>query len=253
MAFSHLLLMLVGASVSTIADSNVLETIPILNVSQSAWKSLNNSISGRLHLGSPLGRPCYDVYHNSFGEYFNQSNNSDCEAAQNKLTHSEQLIQDFGSYHNPAFGSCMATGERCAVSPTKNTGVSNGTCYQGSIPDYYVEADGIEDIQYSLRFAKKYKVPVTIKNTGHDYKGRSTAPNTLAIWYVYTFSLVNSFSSVKRTHKIVPAPEVKESFIADGCDSSAGPVVTYGAGQTFDTLYDFLHGKGYMVCYPEHS
>lgn len=76
------------------------------------------------------------------------------------LTLSEPLIQDFGSCHNTPFASCMATGERCALSPAKSTGVSHGTCYQGSISYYYVEAHGIEDSQCSLRFANTYKVKI---------------------------------------------------------------------------------------------
>lgn len=83
MALSPLLLFLVGARALIFADAKSLETTPILHVPQSAWKSLNDCVSGRLHFGSPLGRPCYDVYYRSFGEYFNQIGNSDCQTAQN--------------------------------------------------------------------------------------------------------------------------------------------------------------------------
>lgn len=39
-----------------------------------------------------------------------------------------------------------------------------------------------EDIQAALSFAQTYNVPLVIKNTGHDYKGRSSAPSSLALW-----------------------------------------------------------------------
>ncbi|KAL6886661.1 hypothetical protein HDV57DRAFT_508676 [Trichoderma longibrachiatum] len=110
-------------------------------------------------------------------------------------------------------------------------GIINGTCFQGTVPDYYVDAQDVRDIQRSLEFAQQHKLPVAIEDTGHDYKGRSAGVNTFAIW----------------THNIAPEPEIDENFSPEGCPGPVGPVVTYGAGQIGTDLYNSLNGVGYLT------
>jgi hypothetical protein len=55
------------------------------------------------------------------------------------------------------------------------------TCYQGSVSPKYIQVKEVSDIQAALAFAKLYNVPLTVKNPGHDYKGRSAAPNNPAL------------------------------------------------------------------------
>jgi len=82
-----------------------------------------------------------------------------------------------------------------------------------------------------MTFAQQHGIPLVIKNTGHDYKGRSSAPNSLALW----------------THNYVPEMTLTRSFTPDGCSSPAGDVVTFGAGQGFGPIYDFAHANNVTV------
>ncbi|KAK5995931.1 FAD-linked oxidoreductase OXR2-like protein [Cladobotryum mycophilum] len=223
-------LALAAFAISAAAGSSS-STLPILAVPSQAWDSLNSSVSGRLHVGTPANLPCFTSYQNSWGLGDNVPNAEQCKIVEDGLSTSADLIRTFGSYHNPTFGTCMARGQKCTLSSRNPGGVHNDTCYQGTVPDYYVDAREVQDIQRSLEFAQQYKLPVTIKNTGHDYKGRSTGVNTFAIW----------------THNIAPAPEINENFTPESCPGSIGPVVTYGAGQVGTNLYDSLAGTGYMV------
>jgi hypothetical protein len=50
------------------------------------------------------------------------------------------------------------------------------------MPDYFIDVRTASDVAAGLAFAQKHSVPVVVKNTGHDYKGRSSAPNSLMIW-----------------------------------------------------------------------
>jgi hypothetical protein len=76
-----------------------------------------------------------------------------------------------------------------------------------------------------MSFAWRHAIPLVIKNTGHDYRGRSAAPNSLAIW----------------THNYVPEIKLMKGFTPDGCTAPAGDVVTFGAGQGFGPLYKFAY------------
>ncbi|KAF8692566.1 hypothetical protein AX14_002469 [Amanita brunnescens Koide BX004] len=55
-------------------------------------------------------------------------------------------------------------------------------CEQGNIPVLGVEAREVSDIQAGVKFAAKHNLRLVIKNTGHDYLGRSMARGALMIW-----------------------------------------------------------------------
>lgn len=213
----------VAANVTAASTSN------IFAVPDTAWKSLNDSVSGRLHLASPAGLPCFTSYENAWGLDANAPNAAQCQTVESGLSTSLDIISRFGGYHNPTFSTCMRRGQKCTLTATG--GIRNDTCFQGTVPDYYVDAQSVEDIQKSLQFAQQYKLPVTVKNTGHDYRGGSAGVNTFAIW----------------THNFAPDPVITENFTPDECPSPVGPVVTYYAGQIGTHLYNSLQGTGYMV------
>jgi len=96
-------------------------------------------------------------------------------------------------------------------------------CYQGNIANYYIDVRQPSDIQAGLAFANSTGIPVTIKNSGHDYKGRSAGAGSLAIW----------------THNLQPAIQLTKGFVPDGCSASVGDGVTDGAGQGFKGVYEF--------------
>ncbi|KAF7969355.1 hypothetical protein HWV62_27470, partial [Athelia sp. TMB] len=46
----------------------------------------------------------------------------------------------------------------------------------------YIDVMGPDDISYAFNFSRTTGTPLAIKNTGHDYQGRSSAPNSLSLW-----------------------------------------------------------------------
>ncbi|KAF8800845.1 FAD-binding domain-containing protein [Phlegmacium glaucopus] len=55
-------------------------------------------------------------------------------------------------------------------------------CGQGSVPPVGVDARSGGDVQAAVNFAKKHNLKLVVKNTGHDYLGRSTARGGFLIW-----------------------------------------------------------------------
>ena len=51
---------------------------------------------------------------------------------------------------------------------------TNKVCGQGSVPAYSVHAQTADDVQKYVQFATKNNLKIVVKNTGHDYKGRSS-------------------------------------------------------------------------------
>ncbi len=51
-----------------------------------------------------------------------------------------------------------------------------------AVSPYAVAAESAQDIVAAVRFARENKIRLAVKGTGHDYLGRSNAPDSLLVW-----------------------------------------------------------------------
>jgi hypothetical protein len=51
-----------------------------------------------------------------------------------------------------------------------------------------IEVETFADVQAALDFSKATGVPLSIRNSGHDFLGRSSIPGSLALWVGILFS-----------------------------------------------------------------
>jgi FAD/FMN-containing dehydrogenase len=92
---------------------------------------------------------------------------------------------------------------------------------------YAVVAADASDVALGVRFARDHDLRLVIKGTGHDYLGRSNAPDSLLIW----------------THQMRQIT-VHDAFVATGCAAAAGqPAVSVGAGARWLEAYQEVTGK----------
>ncbi|KAL2813870.1 FAD-binding domain-containing protein [Aspergillus granulosus] len=204
-------------------------TSSLSSVSESAWNTFNLSINGRLRNGEPLLAPCYTRYNG----HFQRPDVQECAILQKNRTNGPFISDHFGGYQNVNWEACQTTGESCAFglsSPDLITPVTK-PCDQGSVSPKFVDARSPEDIQKTLLFAQANNLGLAIKNTGHDYTGRSSAPDSLGLW----------------THHIQPPIKLQKWFVPEGCSKSVGDVITFGAGQQFAGIYKFAHEHNYRV------
>ena len=98
-----------------------------------------------------------------------------------------------------------------------HTGLFNSWNLTTRLPSFAVLANSANDISAAVAFASKYNIRVVVKNTGHDWFTRSSAPGSLLIW---THLLKNiTFGTYK------------------GCNEKGIPSATIGAGVQFNELY----------------
>lgn len=85
---------------------------------------------------------------------------------------------------------------------------------------YAVAAENAQDVAAAVNFAREHRLKLVIKSTGHDYLGRSSAPDSLLVW----------------TH---PMREIKvtDSFVPTGCSNKGVPAVSLGAGTRWLEAY----------------
>jgi FAD/FMN-containing dehydrogenase len=107
-------------------------------------------------------------------------------------------------------------------------------CAQGRVSLYSAEVESAAHIQAAVNFAVTHNVKLVIKNTGHDFLGRSSAPDSLQIstYKMKNITVINSF---------VPS-------VPSGTTSPAGvKAITLGAGVQQHEMYTYLATQGAMV------
>ncbi|KAJ6588813.1 FAD-binding domain-containing protein [Mycena capillaripes] len=202
------------------------------DVTSAQWTALNSSVAGRLHVGIPLARPCFSLIDPAVA---GNTDAAECAAVRQGWSNSLFLVEQFGAYMNVQWGSCQATTQTCLISGFNATDPTPSNppnvCQQGSVPPYYIDVRGASDVQKAFAFSKTTGVAIVVKNTGHDYKGRSSAPGSLALW----------------THNL-QSLSYNASFVPAGCPAShAKPGLTMGAGAIISNIVAFAEANNITV------
>ncbi|CAE6433167.1 unnamed protein product [Rhizoctonia solani] len=184
----------------------------------SEWSTLNATVGGRLSKGVPLARDCYaQAGVNVTGP----APGLDCATVQSKYATDTMLID-----WQLQWETCQKTNQGCLLDPdnTKNATAFSAprVCDQGSVSPYYIAVKTAADVTQGFAFSKRTGVPLSIKNTGHDFAGRSSAPGTLS-FYTNNIKYIN----------------YSATFVPEGCQQDGIPALTYGAGQDMESLFLF--------------
>ncbi|KAL4869505.1 hypothetical protein BDV12DRAFT_82272 [Aspergillus spectabilis] len=199
------------------------------SVNQSTWGSFQQGVGGRLYDGEPMLAPCFVPYNGQL----QAPDTQECNVLQRDRNDSRFVSGNFGTYHSINWGVRQAIGEGCAFGSSSPDLISPVTqqSYQGSYPSKYVDAQSVDDIQKTLNFTRTNHLRLVIKNTGHDYTGRNSGRDSLALW----------------THNIQPLMVLGRGFIPDRWSEGVGDAITFGAGQQFAGIYEFAHEHDYRV------
>ncbi|KAG7091444.1 hypothetical protein E1B28_010480 [Marasmius oreades] len=187
---------------------------------QEQWKRLGESLQGRLHPATPLSAPCFSVVN---GKQVPR-NESACREVQQGYTNPDFRFPRANARMILQWETCMRTSEGClldSLNPDNSAAWVGKDCKQGSIPPYFIEVAGPEDVQKAFDFAKKTGTYLSIKASGHDYKGRSSLPGSLSLWTANLKSM--SYS---------------KTFTPEGGNKTHA-AVTLGAGATTEDIYKF--------------
>jgi len=129
------------------------------------WSALNESVGGALIAVQPPLAPCFP------GPAYDAAA---CASSLGNFSDSYWRSSQPGAMQSPNLEQDPVTGADCfdAAKP----------CALGSIPPMAVAARGGADVAAALRFARAHNIRVAVKATGHEYQGRSTAPDALLVW-----------------------------------------------------------------------
>ncbi|KAI6361597.1 hypothetical protein MCOR25_006437 [Pyricularia grisea] len=174
------------------------------------WNQLNSTISGRLIKPVTPGAVC----HAEQPSY----STAGCLATQSQWRDpsfhlGDPVSVDWDNWAN----------DTCAPDPEVG-------CSDAGYPVYVVNATEPEHVQAGVDFARNHNIRLVVKNSGHDYLGRSNAPFSLSIW-------VHHMKSIQ-IHE-------QGSFQPKNCPSADlthlrhDVIVTFGAGIEMAEAYHF--------------
>lgn len=104
--------------------------------------------------------------------------------------------------------------------------------WERAVSPYAVAAETVDDIAAAVDFAREHDVRIAVKGTGHDYLGRSNAPDSLLVW----------------THRMRNVT-VHDAFVPAGAPAGTPgrPALSVGAGTRWLEAYGAATHAGLYV------
>lgn len=182
--------------------------VSVVKTTESApnWNTLNETVGGRLHKAKPFSSPCFP----DFDGISVPRNKAACKVIEDNYLNATYRSSQFGNFMNTQWESCMSTSAQCTLDssdPSDSLAWTELPCDQGSIAPYYVrihislsirkcvyfimalkiDVKNYKDVQAALAFSRTTGVPLSIKNSGHDFLGRSSIIGSLGLWVSEVF------------------------------------------------------------------
>ncbi|KAK3345988.1 hypothetical protein B0T25DRAFT_583267 [Lasiosphaeria hispida] len=131
--------------------------------SDTDWQRLNTTLNGALLKPLPPAAACY------VGANYDAAK---CRYLINNATTNHFYLDDPVTVLTQwtQGGTCL---------PALN---ATGICLQGGFPVYVVNATTVMHVQAAVNFARNKNIRLIIKNTGHDFGGRSVGAGSLSVW-----------------------------------------------------------------------
>ncbi|KAJ7579762.1 FAD-binding domain-containing protein [Mycena floridula] len=218
--------MLGGAALFTLLISaSISNGQSFVQPSAAQWSALNATVQGRLINVIPFPRPCFQqAAPGTLGNF----SAAQCETVQNNYLDHVTLTSAAGAYVNTQWETCQSTGAGCLLdftNPINSLATAPPkVCNQGSVPNFAINVATANDVVAGFNFAKTTGVPLVIKNTGHDFEGRSSGAGALSLW----------------THNL-KSMQLVNNFVPQNCPKTTigKNAVTFGAGVQFSEVLEF--------------
>ncbi|KAI5805293.1 FAD binding domain-containing protein [Peziza echinospora] len=178
------------------------------------WTALSEAVPGKLEAVVPPGAVCHNTFNGK--QTYDRAKCQEYTSAWGKydlyLDSPVGIYWDFWSNR-----TCTQTQD------------PNAPCTKGTYPEYVIKANTVADIQAGVNFARENNVRLIIKNTGHDFMGKSIGPGSLSIW----------------THQLTDI-EIIDKYDDPSTDYT-GSAVKLGAGWQIRDIYNKLGEIGKVI------
>ncbi|KAI4604481.1 hypothetical protein KJ359_000619 [Pestalotiopsis sp. 9143b] len=227
-------------AVAAIAAISAQETYPIASdckvfpgdeawPSDAEWASLNETVGGRLVKTIPVGSPCHDPNYNA----------TLCDEIKQEWSWEEIHFNSTSSVMAPFFANQSCDPFQPQSRP----------CELGNYVRYAVDVAGPEDIKSTIAFAQEKNIRFVIRNTGHDFNGRSTGAGALSVRThgLKDINFIDEWVSETYTGSAVKVGAGVQGFEIVTAASDHGRVVITGECPTVGIAGGYSQGGGHSA------
>ncbi|KAL0565540.1 hypothetical protein V5O48_016479, partial [Marasmius crinis-equi] len=196
---------------------------------EDVWDAFNRSVDGRLIKTAPIGSPCHDP---TFDE-------EQCDHVRNNW--------DFPEFHEPHPSSVMDPiflNKSCDPFDPRET-----PCRIGAYVQYAVNVSSPDHVIETVQFVTKHNIRFVVKNTGHDYMGRSTGTGAVSVWMhnLQDIEFIPRFESPGYSGPAFKANSGVLGINLATAASSEGLVVVSGECPTVGLAGGYIQGGGHSL------
>ncbi|UKZ76210.1 hypothetical protein TrVFT333_003907 [Trichoderma virens FT-333] len=196
--------------------------------SNSDWAAFNKTVDGRLIATVPLGSPCHGASYNE----------TECQFLQDNWLFSPIHYGSSSSVMAPLFANASCDPFQPADTP----------CTLGNYVRYAVNVSTAAHVSATLKFAAQRNIRFVIRNTGHDYNGRSTGAGALSVWTHYLKDTdILDWNDKYYTGKALKIGAGIQGFEALEAAHAAGLIVVTGECPSVGIAGGYVQGGGHSA------
>ncbi|KAK8057879.1 hypothetical protein PG996_011816 [Apiospora saccharicola] len=208
------------------------------------WQDLNSTVGGRLIETVPRESVCHDAPYNRY----------DAEACAEL-----QKTFDF-----PKLARMEIPGEFMDMS-IKNYSCDafaprSAPCGLGNHASYVIDVSkeeeaAVKSVQAALEFVRLHNIRLVVKNTGHDYLGRSTGTGALSLWthHLKSTEFIPAYNSSHFTGPALKMGAGVQGFEAYAAANATGHRIVGGSCPTVGIAGGYSQGGGHSILASRHG
>ncbi|KAK1224001.1 hypothetical protein PQX77_013120 [Marasmius sp. AFHP31] len=196
---------------------------------ESIWDAFNASVDGRLIKVAPDGVSCHDP---------------DYDEALCEVVRENWLVSQFHSARPGSIMNSVLYNRSCDPFAPRET-----PCTARNVVEYSVNVSQAEHIIKAVQFVEEHNIRFVVKNTGHDYMGKSTGTGALSVWMhkLQSIVLVPDYVSAGYTGPAIKAPAgVKGTDLAIFANERGYAIVS-GECPTVGFAGGYIQGGGHSI------
>ncbi|KAJ3758342.1 hypothetical protein EV360DRAFT_94714 [Lentinula raphanica] len=195
------------------------------------WDALNASVDGRLIKTVPVGSPCHDPHYDQDA----------CEDVKRNWHQTEMHIS-----HPSSIMDAVFLNKSCDPFTPKEY-----PCYIGSYVKYTVNVSEPMHVMKTVEFAREHNIRLVVKNTGHDYMGRSTGAGAISVW-MHHLKETEWFERYSSPGSSYTGPALKVQAGVQGAEVNAeatkhGHLIVAGECPTVGFAGGYIQGGGHSI------
>ncbi|KAH8682945.1 hypothetical protein BGZ60DRAFT_368557 [Tricladium varicosporioides] len=196
--------------------------------SAAKWNALNTTVGGRLIATVPIGTPCHDPTYDAAA----------CTALKEAWELPQTHLASSSSVMAPMFAN-----QSCDPFTAEST-----TCELGNYVRYAINVTTVNDLIAGVKFADDNDIRFVIRNTGHDFLGRSTGAGSLSVWTHHLKDIeFKQWSDAYYTGSAVKVGAGVEGYEIMEAANAQGLVVVGGECPTVGIAGGYTQGGGHSA------